>query len=546
MMSDPVQLTDQQQSIYDAITRSLPGSVFGLQGYAGSGKTFLSSAIVTNPRFKNVQVLAFTHTALDVLKDKLGSQVDTIEMSTITSFVRTNLPAITVNDEMYVFNGVDDATTRGSVFTQKKLSSLLASDFPDVNLSEYIETDDEGYKTLGQYDLAHAMIQANSSMSVKADVYFSRRPADMIGRLLKNFDIVLIDEGSMVSAEDYDLIKEGHDELIRTNPKEAPILLMAGDPGQLRAINSEMNSLMSQKPNGTNIFELDTVLRSENHIIELAHQIRSGATFDQLLNHESVHKVSGNASFVLIAKKKLIMESDVVLAVTNKTVNWLNMKLRSYKKLPVDTVAVGDKLRMSANAGYGGSTGSGASFPNGMQLIVDEVFTDYDVTQQYLLSMVDWTASEYIKSQPEKLEERKLDVEAISSLFEEDGYVLVSCHSRDEDEGSRLMVMPRNPIAVSEGLPPLYQKYSQILYAYTSVPICFVQYGYAMTIHKSQGSEWDTVSIILSEKEIDFIAQGGTAWNTLYTAVTRARSKNHIFYNPSPSKFMTPSEAWRL
>lgn len=545
-MSDSVQLTDQQQSIYTTITRSLPGSVFGLQGYAGSGKTFLSSAIVTNPRFKNVLVLAFTHTALDVLKDKLGSDAQNMSMHTITSFVRTNLPAITVNGEMYVFNGIDDATTRGSQFTQKKLSSLLDLDFPGVNILEYIETDDDGYKTLGQYDLAHAMIQANPSMSVKADVYFSRRPAHMVADALRNFDIVLIDEGSMVSAEDYDLIKAGHDTLVRSDPSQAPILIMAGDPGQLRAINSEMNSLMSQEPNGTNIFKLNTVLRSENHIVELANLIRSGATFDQLLDHDSVYKVSGNASFVLMTKKKLIMESDVVLAVTNKTVNWLNMKLRSYKKLPADTVTVGDKLRMSANAGYGGITGSGAEFPNGMQLIVDEVFTDQAFIQQYLLDMVDATASEYIKSHPEKLEERKGEVEAISSLFEDDGYVLVACHSRDEDEGSRVMVMPKNPIAVSEGLPPLYQKFSHILYAYTGVPICFVQYGYAMTIHKSQGSEWDTVSIILSEKEIDFIAQGGTAWNTLYTAVTRARSQNHIFYNPSPTQFMTPSEAWNL
>lgn len=545
-MSDSVQLTDQQQSIYNTITRSLPGSVFGLQGYAGSGKTFLSSAIVTNLRFKNVLVLAFTHTALDVLKDKLGSDAQNMSMHTITSFVRTNLPAITVNGKMYVFNGIDDATTRGSQFTQKKLSSLLDLDFPGVNILEYIETDDDGYKTLGQYDLAHAMIQANPSMSVKADVYFSRRPAHMVADALRNFDIVLIDEGSMVSAEDYDLIKAGHDTLVQSDPSQAPILIMAGDPGQLRAINSEMNSLMSQEPNGTNIFKLNTVLRSENHIVELANLIRSGATFDQLLDHDSVYKVSGNASFVLMTKKKLIMESDVVLAVTNKTVNWLNMKLRSYKKLPADTVTVGDKLRMSANAGCGGITGSGAEFPNGMQLIVDEVFTDQAFIQQYLLDMVDATASEYIKSHLEKLEERKGEVEAISSLFEDDGYVLVACHSRDEDEGSRVMVMPKNPIAASEGLPPLYQKFSHILYAYTGVPICFVQYGYAMTIHKSQGSEWDTVSIILSEKEIDFIAQGGTAWNTLYTAVTRARSQNHIFYNPSPTQFMTPSEAWNL
>jgi ATP-dependent exoDNAse (exonuclease V) alpha subunit len=46
------------------------------------------------------------------------------------------------------------------------------------------------------------------------------------------------------------------------------------------------------------------------------------------------------------------------------------------------------------------------------------------------------------------------------------------------------------------------------------------QYGYAISCHKSQGSQWDTVVII---DEHNSFRQDGNKW--LYTAITRAAKK---------------------
>ena len=46
------------------------------------------------------------------------------------------------------------------------------------------------------------------------------------------------------------------------------------------------------------------------------------------------------------------------------------------------------------------------------------------------------------------------------------------------------------------------------------------QYGYAISCHKSQGSQWDTVVIIDEHKTF---RQDGAKW--LYTAITRAAKK---------------------
>ena len=55
------------------------------------------------------------------------------------------------------------------------------------------------------------------------------------------------------------------------------------------------------------------------------------------------------------------------------------------------------------------------------------------------------------------------------------------------------------------------------------VPECHLDYGYALTIHKSQGSEYDTVYIPLPEAN-DFITK-----KMLYTAVTRAKKRVVLF-----------------
>ncbi len=47
----------------------------------------------------------------------------------------------------------------------------------------------------------------------------------------------------------------------------------------------------------------------------------------------------------------------------------------------------------------------------------------------------------------------------------------------------------------------------------------FVELGYAMTVHKAQGSEFDSIAIVLPEKPIALLTR-----ELIYTAVSRSRT----------------------
>ena len=56
----------------------------------------------------------------------------------------------------------------------------------------------------------------------------------------------------------------------------------------------------------------------------------------------------------------------------------------------------------------------------------------------------------------------------------------------------------------------------------------FVELSYAMTVHKAQGSEFDSVAIVLPEKPIAVLTR-----ELLYTAISRSRTSAVIVGNES-------------
>ena len=58
------------------------------------------------------------------------------------------------------------------------------------------------------------------------------------------------------------------------------------------------------------------------------------------------------------------------------------------------------------------------------------------------------------------------------------------------------------------------------------VPFVRMNLGYAMTVHKSQGSEWDNVVYYLTSKD-EWIAKKP---NLSYTALTRAKKNIEVFF----------------
>ena len=66
-----------------------------------------------------------------------------------------------------------------------------------------------------------------------------------------------------------------------------------------------------------------------------------------------------------------------------------------------------------------------------------------------------------------------------------------------------------------------------------------LDYGYCITIYKSQGSEWDTVFVNLNSIKWSIIGQNNTAtfqkkmtlFKSSYTAMTRASNRLYCFWS---------------
>lgn len=83
-----MQMNTEQKSIYTDIVFSSDNSKHCITGNAGTGKTFLTSKIVNYFSDKeSVAVVAPTHQALKVLKNKIGLAEDKIHYCTVASLL---------------------------------------------------------------------------------------------------------------------------------------------------------------------------------------------------------------------------------------------------------------------------------------------------------------------------------------------------------------------------------------------------------------------------------------------------------------------------
>lgn len=114
-------------------------------------------------------------------------------------------------------------------------------------------------------------------------------------------------------------------------------------------------------------------------------------------------------------------------------------------------------------------------------------------------------------------------------------------HNRQGDafeEGDRVMGIKNNPVFRNGEVGTIVSKGEQTLYVLFDGDIeareCyeyegFLQFGYAITVHKSQGSEYKHVLIPLSRSDVFMLNR-----NWLYTAITRGKEFVHLFGQKMP------------
>lgn len=295
---------------------------------------------------------------------------------------------------------------------------------------------------------------------------FYRKPKPKL-----DYTIIVVDEISMVPKELVDLLF-----------KHKVYIICLGDPFQLPPINKNEDNHLLDKPH---IF-LDEIMRqeAESEIIQLTMKIRNGESIDYFKGEQVqvIPKSEVNTGMLLWA--------DQILTATNQQ-------------------------RLSVNTQVRALLGRGPELENGDKIIcLRNYWDDFNTTGDPLVNGTIGTIKTPFRTWRElppfvKSDIKKFDVICADFISDDGTY-----ESIDID---RMMIMTGMKCCdwrLSYRLGQLKPKYGDI------VPKEFA-YGYAITCHKAQGSEWEKVLVL--EESFPFDKEEHARW--LYTACTRASDK---------------------
>ena len=379
--------------------------------------------------------------------------------------------------------------------------------------------------------------------SIEADSKFDFKTEIEVLSTLEKYELIVIDEMSMMSKDYADFYTSVFKSLIEAENnssfQERHITLVVGDPGQLKPVDGEFNDWCSLDKDDETIFELTDVLRSTDEIAMIGAQIRSNVGIDFLASRREDFKTypkDTGLQKVFDLNLDLFKESDIALAFTNKDVNFLNDKIRLAKGL-IGHVQAGDKLVVNRNINSGGQI----CHANGSIYSVEANLTDE------LLDYVSAVASKgiNISKQAEKDVLNALKYGKLNFIVYKDG---------DGNAGAAF---------VESTLQNLYDKQSKDLYSYINTVLvntdvfsrglesalsafldehhlggaAFMldaKFAHAMTVHKSQGSQFDNVIYVTSSRDqwIQSKDLGNSKYkqSPAYVAVTRAKKKVTVIY----------------
>jgi len=297
---------------------------------------------------------------------------------------------------------------------------------------------------------------------------FFRKPKPFI-----DYDVVVVDEVSMAPKS-----------LIELLFKHKVYVICLGDPFQLPPIDKDEDNHLLDNPH---IF-LDEIMRQEedSEIIQLTMKIR---------NQEPIDYFNGNEIKIIPysdLNTGVLQWGDQVLTATNAKRRAINNQMRALEGRtgePVD----GDKIICLRNY-WDDSSLNGDALINGTIGILQNSFRTWREIPRFVQSDI-----------------RKFDVLVGDLVVPETNDVY------QMTEMDRQMIITGEKCCdwrLSYKLGKLRSKYGEI------VPKEFT-YAYAITTHKSQGSEWDKVVVL--EEKFPFDKNEHARW--LYTACTRASEK---------------------
>lgn len=337
------------------------------------------------------------------------------------------------------------------------------------------------------------IIKLSGSEQKVKKIEFLKKPSIGMYRLIVLDEISMVDQHILE-----DLMSYG----IKT--------LCCGDMAQLPAIVKQNNLLESPDYNLTKIMRQ----QGDSVILKLAEMAKNGVSIP-----------IGNYGDAIVVQKeslsnedlgKILLKADQVICGTNKTRIQLNNFIRQLKGIDIDRFKLplkGEKIICCSN-NY-------------------EVFLDKERRYNLVNGTIGYCETDTVSKEkslgvidfkPDFISEITEDVVFDTGIFL-DGVFKYEPHSKAIEtlDGKILPKISFKKDAMDD-LDTLKNKISDFIEAKVSaveeVVINQFEFAYAISCHKSQGSEWDNI-VIFDEKSI--FRKDADKW--LYTAITRARKK---------------------
>ena len=385
------------------------------------------------------------------------------------------------------------------------------------------------------YDLENIQIFENASTSADTGMrmIFGLRRADPSRCLF------IIDESSMVSdvAAPQDLLQFGSDRLLTDlieharlktagwNAQSGVRILFVGDPAQLPPVNEQLSPALSEQylreehKLGCRSFELKQVMRQQSHsgVLERATALRN-AIQARTFNAMNLSPNGADVRSVQISEGVDVVEAAIragkpaaLIAYSNAAVLELNRILRG--RLWDDENAdlrVGDLLLVNANSQL-------HKLSNGDIVRVIAVSPQTEVR---IVNMRGTPKSVALRFRDVTLQIRAADgtlINASCIILEN----LLNSREREilPEEQRALLV---DFIQRHRHLKRASEEFRRAMKDDQYFNALRVKYGYALTCHKAQGGEWDTVVVDFASAPPGRQSENFFRWT--YTAVTRAQS----------------------
>lgn len=303
----------------------------------------------------------------------------------------------------------------------------------------------------------------------KPDGSYSRKPVESI-----DYKIVIVDEVSMVP-----------NSLMMELSKHNAYFLFLGDPGQLPPIRKDEDNHLLDNPH---IF-LDEVMRQEDgsEIIDIATKVRRLEPLE-LFKGKDV---------------QILDKSDL----TQGMYNWADQ-----------IIVATNNTRKQVNAEIRAMHGRGDKPENGDKVICCHNYWDQvsDTDQALVNGTIGYLENPFLSF-------RRITPKYLADRIGFPSFRILESHFKSDD-GSDFGRLTMDNSLILEGQKTLTWEQE---FALTKdklmkkiIPLEF-EYGYAITCHRSQGSEWGKVLII--EEGFPFNRDEHAKW--LYTAITRASEK---------------------